>query len=227
MDGFPFTVKIIYRARTKSAEITIEDEVVNVIVPNSLTETQIRRLITKRLAWIKKTLVAQDRAGKPKTIEYVNGESFPYLGKNYRLKIVKGEELAAKLNSGYLWVTANSTEAIKEAIKQWYFRLAQKRLTEKTTRFSQMLGVSPRSVSVKDFKTKWGSCSKNGDIAYNWKIIMASNNLVDYVVIHELCHLNELNHSPRFWKLLDRYKPDWRECKLQLANTLLPEHTVL
>ena len=213
MDGFPFTINVIYRARTKSAEITIEDEVVNVIVPNSLLDTQVRRLITKRLVWIKKTLVAQTKAGKPKVVEYVNGESFPYLGKNYRLKIEKGEEPAAKLKSGYLWVTANSTEGIKEAIKQWYFRLAQKRLAEKTTRFSEMLGVSPRSVSIKDFKTKWGSCSKNGDISYNWKIIMASNNLVDYVVIHELCHLKELNHSARFWKLLDRHKPDWRECK--------------
>lgn len=95
---------------------------------------------------------------------------------------------------------------------------AQKRLAEKTTRFSEMLGVSPRSVSIKDLKTKWGSCSKNGDIAYNWKIIMASNNLVDYVVMHELCHLKELNHSARFWKLLDRHKPDWRECKFALAN---------
>ena len=218
MDGFPFTVNVIYRARTKSAEITIADEVVNVIVPNSLPETQIRRLITKRLAWIKKTMVAQAKAGKPKVIEYVNGESFPYLGKNYRLKIVNGEEPAAKLKSGYLWVTASNTEGIKEAIKQWYFRLAQKRLIEKTDRFSEMLGVSPRSVSIKDFKTKWGSCSKNGDIAYNWKIIMASNNLVDYVVIHELCHLKELNHSARFWKLLDRHKPDWRECKFALAN---------
>ena len=213
MDGFPFTVKVSYRARTKSAEITIEDEVVNVIVPNSLTETQIRRLITKRLVWIKKTLVAQAKAGKPKVIEYVNGEAFPYLGKNYRLKIEKGERPAAKLNSGYLWVTANSTEDVKEAIKQWYFRLAKKRLAEKTTRFSVILGVSPRSVSIKDFKKKWGSCSKNGDIAYNWKVIMASNNLVDYVVIHELCHLKELNHSARFWRLLDRHKPDWRECK--------------
>ena len=219
MDGFPFTVKVIYRARTKSAEITIEDEVVNVIVPNSLTETQIRRLITKRLAWIKKTLVAQAKTGKPKVVEYVNGESFPYLGKNYRLKIVKGEELAAKLKSGYLWVTASNTEGIKEAIKQWYFKLAEKRLIEKTDRFSKILGVSPRSVSIKDFKTKWGSCSKDGDIAYNWKIIMTSNNLVDYVVIHELCHLKELNHSARFWKLLDRHKPDWRECKVALANS--------
>jgi predicted metal-dependent hydrolase len=81
--------------------------------------------------------------------------------------------------------------------------------------------------AIEDFRTKWGSCSKNGDIAYNWKIIMASNNLVDYVVIHELCHLKELNHSPKFWKLLDRYKPDWRECKLKLANRLWPEHTAL
>jgi len=218
MDGFPFTVNVIYRARTKSAEITIEDEVVNVIVPNSLTENQIRRLITKRLAWIKKTMVAQAKAGKPKVVEYVNGESFPYLGKNYRLKIEKGHEPDAKLKSGYLWVTADNTEDIKEAIKQWYFRLAQKRLVEKTTRFSKMLGVSPRSVSIKDFKTKWGSCSKNGDIAYNWKIIMTSNNLVDYVVIHELCHLKELTHSVRFWKLLERHKPDWRECKVALAN---------
>ena len=218
MDGFPFTVKVIYRARTKSAEITIEDEVVNVIVPNSLPENQIRRLITKRLAWIKKTLVAQAKAGKPKVIEYVNGESFPYLGKNYRLKIEEGQEPDAMLKSGYLWVTANNTETIKEAIKQWYSRLAQKRLIEKTNRFAANLGVSPRSVCIKDFKTKWGSCSKNGDIAYNWKVIMAPSNLVDYVVIHELCHLKELNHSAKFWKLLDLHKPDWQECKTGLAN---------
>ena len=80
-----------------------------------------------------------------------------------------------------------------------------------------MLGVSPNLVSIKDFKTKWGSCSKNGDIPYNWKITMISNNLKDYVSFHKLCHLKELNHYAKTWNLMDRYKPGWARLQTKIS----------
>ena len=78
-------------------------------------------------------------------------------------------------------------------------------------RLSKVIGVSPKSVSIKNYKSRWGSCSSNGELTYNWRIILAPHRIVDYVVVHELCHLLEHNHSPKYWKHVEHYVPNWRE----------------
>ena len=78
--------------------------------------------------------------------------------------------------------------------------------------------MEPRSVAVKDYKSRWGSCSAKGDISYNWKIVLAPHRIVDYVVVHELCHMLEHNHSSRYWKLVEKYVPDYRERRDWLKN---------
>ena len=76
-----------------------------------------------------------------------------------------------------------------------------------------MVGVNPKSVGIKTFKSRWGSCHLSGDILYNWNIVIAPNRIVDYVVVHELCHLKQHDHSDKFWKLVGQVIPDYAECK--------------
>ena len=218
MEGFGFQIEVTRTDRKKSASIHIDGNLVKVIAPKSLSDNRVRELITKRTPWIKTKLNEQSQRPIPKPKEYVSGETVPYLGRNYRLKVVSGDTVSIKMKNGYLVATipegeTNRQKDIKSLLEDWYQAHAEMRLKEKTERLSKIVGVTPKSVSVKSYKSRWGSCSSNGELTYNWRIILAPHRIVDYVVVHELCHLLEHNHSPRYWKHVEHHVPDWRECR--------------
>lgn len=222
---FPFSVDIVRTARRKSAEIEINGETVRVLVPNTLSDQRIHDLINKRSVWIKQKLSAHASTPEPKPREYVNGETFPYLGRNYRLKLVISKEYSVKLKNGYLTVAYPKTDndqknhaIIKRLLTTWYQSHAYDRLHEKTKRYSKIIGVNPKGIKIDDFKARWGSCLDTGEVAYNWRIILASHQIVDYIVIHELCHLIEHNHSPKYWKLVETYCEDYHNCRKWLKD---------
>ena len=128
------------------------------------------------------------------------------------------------MKNGYLvaiildTVAEQEQEQIKPLLEDWYQSHAEVLLKEKIKRFTKAIGVTPKSVSVKNYKSSWGSCSNRGEISFNWRIILAPHRIIDYVVIHELCHLLEHNHSSRYWKLVEQHVPDWRDCRDWLKN---------
>ena len=161
----------------------------------------------KRTPWIRRKLREQSQAVTPRPKEYVSGESFTYLGRNYRLKVLRGTDREVKLKGGYLEVglpRKSKDGDIRNALIEWYEEHALERLTEKTNRYAGIMGLSPNSISVRDYKSRWGSCSSKGEISYNWRVIIAPHHIVDYVVVHELCHLKHPNHSPAYWKSVKR-----------------------
>jgi predicted metal-dependent hydrolase len=217
---FDFPVEIIRTDRSKSASIEVIDGIVNVIVPQSISEKRIEDLIKARTTWIRQKLKLQASVVVPKAKEYVNGESFTYLGRNYRLKCVKSATGDVKLKNGYLNVPVADamreeklTGFLRTSLEQWYFSKALEKLKEKTKRYSEIFGVKPISVSIKEYKSRWGSCSTNGEVTYNWRIIIAPHHIVDYIVVHELCHLLEHNHGPKYWKHVESVVPDYRICR--------------
>ncbi|MEZ8236799.1 M48 family metallopeptidase [Vibrio splendidus] len=149
--------------------------------------------------------------------EYVSGESLPYLGRNYRLKVLKGDLAPTKLLNGRITVTvpdpSTQTHYIHRALTNWYKRHADKKIREKVRRYESLVGVETGVVRTKEFKSRWGSCTPYGDLEFNWVIVMAPNRVVDYVVVHELCHLIHHDHSPQFWKEVERVMPDYKEHK--------------
>ena len=96
-------------------------------------------------------------------------------------------------------------------IQTSFFKGLLEKLKEKTKRYASILGVNPQSVDLKEYKARWGSCSSSGDVTYNWRIIIAPHHIVDYIVVHELCHLLEHNHGPKYWKLVQSVVPNYRE----------------
>lgn len=223
MDGFPFQVEVIRTNRKRSASISLSDEMVKVTVPSTLSENRIRDLVSKQTPWIQQKL--QEQSDRPNLTprEYVSGETLAYLGKNYKLKVLKGKSPTIKMHLGYLEVTvpedaADPKTSIRLLLTDWYKSNAEKRLIEKTKRFSKIIGVRPNSVCVKDYKSRWGSCSASGDISYNWRIVMASHRIVDYVVVHELCHLIEHNHAARYWRLVGNVISDYKDCREWLKD---------
>ena len=220
--NFDFPFEIIRTDRAKSASIDVEDNLVKVTVPKNLSDERIEELIKGRILWIKQKLALQASAIVSKPKEYVDGEAFAYLGRNYRLKCANGTEESVKLRSGYLNVTTKNgkrnSEYIKAAIEQWYRTKALSRLIDKTKRYSAILKVEPTSINLKDYKAMWGSCSPKGVVSYNWRIILAPHKIVDYIVVHELCHLIEPNHSSKYWKQVRSVIPDYENSKEWLKN---------
>ena len=220
--NFDFPFETIRTDRVKSASIDVEDNLVKVTVPKNLSDERIEELIKGRTLWIKQKLALQATAIVSKPKEYVDGEAFAYLGRNYRLKCANGTEESVKLKSGYLNVTTkngkHNSERLKAAIEQWYRTKALSRLIDKTNRYSAILKVEPTSINLKDYKAMWGSCSPKGVVSYNWRIILAPYKIVDYIVVHELCHLIEPNHSSKYWKQVRSVIPDYENSKEWLKN---------
>lgn len=203
--------------RIKSATITVEEGKVCVVVPRQLENERITKLLKDKNRWIKEK-IALHRDAQPKSSkQFVSGESFSYLGRNYRLKVHQGNYLPIKLSHGRFTITlragADNPDLIQDSLLSWYKQHAELKLKEKAKRYSKMMGVKFNSVALKDYKSRWGSCSVEGDITFNWKIIMAPNRIVDYVVVHELCHLIHHDHSPKFWREVERIMPNYAECK--------------
>ena len=97
------------------------------------------------------------------------------------------------------------------AIERWYRREARATLGRAVAREAPRLGVAPATIAVRDQRSRWGSCSSRGTLSFNWRLLLAPVDVLDYVVVHELLHLREANHSPAFWRLLDLDRPAWRE----------------
>ncbi|WP_298443800.1 SprT family zinc-dependent metalloprotease [uncultured Ferrimonas sp.] len=217
LQGDGYVVEVRRTTRRKTASIQVEDGQVMVIVPHQLEVERISKLIAAKHRWIIEKIALHDAVLPPSSKSYVSGEAFPYLGRNYRLKVLTGAYMPAKLVQGRLQVTVpaygDPANAVRNSLIRWYRSHAHNKLREKCARYAEVVGVRPTSVSVKQFKSRWGSCTTKGELEFNWVIVMAPNRIVDYVVVHELGHLKHHDHSPQFWREVERVIPDYAECR--------------
>lgn len=222
---YPFQIEVVRTARRKSASLEVHGDVVRVLVPETLSDQRVKALIDQRSVWIKQRLAIHAATPVIQERELEAGQAFPYLGRNYRLKLLDSDEYSVKLKHGYLQVSfPKSPDAkrnaiiIKKLLTTWYRSHAYDRLHEKTKRYSAIIGVQPTAIVIDDFKARWGSCLDTGHISFNWRIILAPHHIVDYVVIHELCHLIQHDHSPKYWKLVEQHCPNYSEHKNWLKH---------
>lgn len=222
ISGNGYVAEVIRTARIKSARLQVEDGVVSIAVPKALEVERIGQLLKDKHRWIKEKLYLHQQQQPAPKREMLSGEAFPYLGRNYRLKITIGKLQPVKLLHGRLQVVVPKAmrheHIIRDMLTHWYRLQAEIRFKEKVKRYASIVGVEPTDVSVKTFKSRWGSCNIKGEIQFHWKVIMAPNRIVDYVVVHELCHLKHHDHSPAFWKSVERIVPDYLECKVWLKE---------
>lgn len=216
-DGNGFIAEIIRTRRRKTADIRVEEGAVFIVVPVSTSVEKIDQLLVAKRQWIKEKMALQHELAPATNKQFVSGEAFPYLGRNYRLKVERGPFAPVKLLQGRLVVQVSEgsqqPHMIRNALVRWYKRQAEQKLRQKVTRYAPKVGVEPAGVGIKSFKARWGSCTARGKLEFNWKIMMAPNRKVDYVVIHELCHLIHHDHSPEFWRELARVMPDYQHCR--------------
>ena len=209
----------------RSADLFVEASTVRLVVPKRLSDQQIERIVKAKTVWIGKKLRLNSAIVVPKKKEFISGEAFPYLGKNYRLKVRHGTRDRVALLSGRLEVCIaekSSAESasirIRSLLVCWYRKKALEKISEKVEKYSKRLGVHPKSVKVRDYKSRWGSCILPNAVSFNWRIVMAPHKVVDYVVVHELCHLKHHDHSERFWSTVSQIVRDSDESRLWLTT---------
>ena len=216
-DGNGFIAEVIRTSRRKTADIRVEEGAVSIVVPTSTCIEKIDQLLLSKRLWIKEKMALQRDMAPASSKQFVSGEAFPYLGRNYRLKVEHGPFAPVKLLQGRLVVQMPESDQqpymIRNATVRWYKRQAEQKIREKVKRYSPVVGVEPAGVAIKTFKSRWGSCTAKGELEFNWLIMLAPNRMVDYVVIHELCHLLHHNHSPAFWREVMRVMPDYQQCR--------------
>jgi len=220
IEGQSYLVEVKRTNRAKTASLKVQEGAVIVVVPKELPLEQIKKIVNDKHDWIIDKIALHSAASPASRNHYVSGEAFPYLGRNYRLKVLNGDYQALKLVNGRLQLTLRAS-AIQDyftrgALIRWYKRNAERKFNEKAKRYAKIVGAQPRSTRIKSFKSRWGSCSAEGDIDFNWVVVMAPNRIVDYIVVHELCHLIHYDHSPKFWKEVERVMPDYKESKAWL-----------
>jgi predicted metal-dependent hydrolase len=143
-----------------------------------------------------------------------DGSKVNYQGREYNVRrVFGGSWLDVKIaaNELQVFLPADFDGELKEVVRTWIKNQALETIVQEAARAAAMIGVRYNRVTVRDQKTKWGSCSKKGNLSFNWRLILFPPQVLRYVVIHELCHIKHFNHSPRFWNLVERYDPSYEE----------------
>ncbi len=220
---------VVSRRNRKSLEISVEpDASVVVVAPVGVPDEVICEKVKKRASWI----IRQQRTFSnylPKTPDrqYVSGETHLYLGRQYRLKIVRGTRRSIKLTRGFITVVTRepgNTGVIRNILEGWYRDRANvkfaERLEESLKRFPNPDAFRPLGLEVRYMKQRWGSMSSSSKLLLNCRLIQASIDGIDYVITHELCHIAEPHHGPDFYDLLNRVLPDWPKRKIRLEERM-------
>jgi len=185
-----------------------------ITVPRAYRRENIRQLIQDKRRWIVKTA---DRYGSgwPESAsrELQYGDTVTYLGMDLALTQYPGHNGNAEvvLEGNNLKVNAGSSTTLHQVVANWYKQQAERLFKKRVEEIAGELGIKCGQVTVRKARTRWGSCSRKRNLSLNWKLVMAPPPIIDYVIIHELLHIKEMNHSPRFWKLVDEVCPGWRE----------------
>jgi predicted metal-dependent hydrolase len=197
------------RRRTIALEVTPQATLI-VRAPHRVSQQYIERMIREKSAWVLKKM--EEMKGRPQAIvhSYEEGEVFWFLGRPYPLHYVDGNGMAIE-RTDRLCVSRTLKPDIRTGIRRWYVDEADKEIRSRCMWFSMMTGYSPASIRITDARQRWGSCTHRGGLNFSWRLIQTPLEIVDYVLVHELVHLRQMDHSAKFWKKVEELMPDYEK----------------
>ena len=210
----------VLRSKRKTSVLYIVGDELQIRVPNRVRDRKIVEILETKERWIRNKVIQLQNQRITNKREFISGESFSLFGRNLYLKVLEGGKVGTQLIDDYLVTTVRTSEIgdlrksrIKTYLEKWYIHEAYQKLEEKVMRYSKIIRVSPREIKVRNYKTRWGSCDNKGRLTFNFHLIKAPHEIVDYVVIHELCHMIQPNHSKFFWNEVARFDPSFKNHK--------------
>jgi predicted metal-dependent hydrolase len=218
--------EIKYKKRTSmSISIDLYGNV-EVQVPKGISDESVTKALEEKWDWIQqKRKEMKDRTLGPTVKTYEHGESFLYLGKEYPIQIshdtnIQQDYVVFEEEKLHIFVKQLEDEKVRQALKRFYYQQC-KLLVEKSIKFYQShFKIKPRSIRITDNKTNWGTCDSRQQLTFNWRLAMAPQSVIDYVVVHEMCHMLHMNHDRSFWRLVGKIFPNYKaqENWLALSN---------
>ena len=220
-----YEVRFLSSRRTLGIEVHPDSRVL-VRAPVDCTESLVAERVQKRAAWISRQLSEFERYHpRTPTRQYVNGESHLYLGRQYRMKLVPAEETSVKLARGLMFVRTPGVitpEQVKKLLHRWYLGRARVIFGEiLNANLPSFKAVGCPRLNVRTMQSRWGSLSRADTMTLNVNLVRAPRACIEYVVVHELCHMKHRDHDGRFFRLLERMMPDWEKRKRRLEAALL------
>ena len=204
---------VIFSNRKTLGLIVERDASVVVRAPRGTSWQRIDEFVQKRKLWIREKQSHPQKYRPPRAIkEFVSGESALYLGRNYRLDIQDAEKEYIKL-AGKFFVCGPRYADLKRHFRDWFVDRAKEKIPPRARIYAQKMGVAYNDVFISDMKYRWGSCTPNMNLNFNWRLIKAPMHVIDYVVVHELAHVLEHNHSPLFWQHVKTQIPNFETSK--------------
>jgi predicted metal-dependent hydrolase len=208
--------------KRRTLTITVErDRTVVVRAPDGMADEEVRRQVNAKRQWILEKLRDPQKYAErrhPPGKEVVNGESALYLGRDYQIKLTETDSGKVEFDERFLVPRAHQRRR-REVLREWYEEEARQRIIPRVEQHSRELGVSFSSARIVDNRYRWGSCTVGDSVTFNWRLIKAPMFVIDYVIIHELAHLIEANHTPAFWNIVRARTPT-----MQKARAWLKEH---
>jgi hypothetical protein len=211
------TIHRLIRSRRRSLSLIVErDGSLTVRAPQHLSQAEIDRFVQAKSDWIRRKQLQAARQA-PVVHRYQDGETFLYLGVAYPLWLVSGGKSGLVFDRGFALERSLQPEG-ERLFTAWYRRQARRHLEERVAYFAGKFDFDPGKLRISSARTRWGSCSRKGTLSFTWRLVMASPDVVDYVVVHELCHLRHPNHSKAFWSHVERILPGYKTQRAWLKH---------
>jgi len=209
----PYT---LIRSKRKTISISIRDGLITVRAPLFCAQSEIERFVLLKREWIEQKLsISRQQMAEKQAFALNYGDMILFRGN--LCPIDSKEGVRAGFDGECFFLPPNlCAKQIKSSCIKVYHKLAKAHLSERVSVFGEQMNIFPASVKVNSAKARWGSCSSRGNINFSWRLIMASDDVIDYVVVHELAHLRHMNHSSEFWAIVERFLPDYRERSREL-----------
>lgn len=205
--------KILRSSSRKTVSLHIEDhETIIVRAPTTFPSAKIKQLLQEHAVWIKQqqqTFLARSKIK--------SSHEYWFLGKTYQLAIRSGQKNLIELEDKFYFALSH-TDSFKTYITRWYKQQAQLILTKRVQHYAKKAGLTYRTISITNAQTRWGSCSSQKTLNFNWRLVMAPLEVIDYVISHELAHLTEMNHSADFWETVRKMYPLYRQHRTWLKR---------
>jgi hypothetical protein len=206
------SVRVRESARATTARIIVGPRrPLEVIVPRGIGDAEVDDFLERKRSWVeRKVATARDIAARPPQLGLERPGSVWLAGEELPVERQNGVRSMATVSDGRLLVSGSELGA-SGAVERWYRREARRRVEDVLVREAGRLGLEYRSVGIRDPRTRWGSCSRKANLSFSWRLAAAPPEVLEYVVVHELCHLREPSHQKPFWRLLGAVRPGWEE----------------